>query len=182
MKVKHVKHLVCCLPHNTAGAQPGAITTAVNGRECSPGGDLLGQVHQGAHPRLQLEGDTLQERTGGCPFCRPTVPHTLLLLMLTFSPSDCELLIQAKIWIFYFTWHGAGGIQKALNKCQVTQGMHSRRKCNADICQALNSRTVGCQPDKGQQSSGFEPLEALKSYRFMAVPLGSFSSTKESRE
>ena len=45
----------------------------------------------------------------GAPFCRPTVPHTLLLLMLTFSPSDCELLIQAKIWIFYFTWHGAEG-------------------------------------------------------------------------
>lgn len=54
-------------------------------------------------------------------------------------------------------------------------------KCNADVCQALDSRTVGCQPDKGQQSSGFKPLEALKSYRFMAVPLGSFSSTKESR-
>ena len=91
------------------------------------------------------------------------------------------LPIQAEIWIFYFTWQGAGGFQKALNKCQVTRGMHSRMKCNADICQALDSRTVGCQPDKGQQSSGFEPLEALKSYRFMAVPLGSFSSTQESR-
>lgn len=99
--------------------------------------------------------------------------------MLTFSPSDCELLIQAEIWIFYFMWQGAGGFQKALNKCQVTRGMHSRRKCNADICQALDGCTVGCWADKGQQSSGFEPLEALKSYRFMAVPLGSFPSTKE---
>ena len=81
---------------------------------------------------------------GGCPFCRSTVSHTLLLLMLTFSPSDCELLIQAEIWIFYFMWQGAGGFQKALNKCQVTRGMHSRRKCNADICQALDGCTVGC--------------------------------------
>lgn len=112
MTVKHVKHSVCCLPHNTAGAQPAAITTAVNGRECPPGGDLLGRVHQGAPSRLQLAGDMLQERTGGCPFCRPTVPHTLPLLMLTFSPSDCELLIQAEIWMFYFTWHGAGGFRK----------------------------------------------------------------------
>ena len=97
-------------------------------------------MRHGALPRPQLAEDTLHRKMVGAPFtdpCSPEVPVTLLLLMFTSSSSDRELL-QGGICIFYFTWQGAGECQEALNKCQMTRGMHSRKKCNAAICQALD--------------------------------------------